>query len=915
MKKSILPILWGAFLCIVILAFSSCENFLNNNNISEEIKNTIAYNNAQIVKVNLYCKEEMGTIYPDNYYDAHLGFGFKLQFIPNKNNYVVRNPEKIFEAVSRSDNSKSMSEYVQFTPIPQTDKDKEEGIYYSYVKVIKPSDDIRIRPIDDSSNPKFSTIRIARTKDDVLNSTNLIPYDEYEGEDSDNPNFFIHYANPSCYSDESNVAQNIQDHHVNKLWIYFEAEDAGSGVEYIEVKEQLVREIGGSVTQGIIYDKSNSEKTNCIYNTTGNNNYSACFEYNFISANDGVVNIELKVYDYAGNENLIIQKADFVKDTTINHFVNFTPNKSQSIEDYENIHEVEYDISISSQDPRLSEFIHDINGQYYADTVLSQSMDDFSNTVKILFFEYGYDINNMTVIDLQNPYFTNYEIIEQNNAYGNFAGYRKVYNIKFNADPYRTIYLKATTEDNAGNRKTSSKQITPIPDTVGADITIQNSNYIFINFLITNTTYKNSNGNLVPSKPEKSIRRSLYNDYEEITSYSFCNNMDFFGKPILLRKCKSDENQTANDTFEVVSESNQELTENDLPIVSISIDNPLNTGKKIISINLEPKTTSNSDNYYVINYYNEKGESFFTKEQTIEYSYATVKRVIYVYVYNNTGAFLKSDSYEVDITYDNISPLIENFYIRKIIQGKFIADCTITDENNYGSNRDNYGNSGIKITKYLFTEKSINREFIDWNNNTNVKLLTKNQDNMYEFDYSGFSVFPSCLYIFAEDNNNNYSVKELIISECHLDSVVDYEDYKFLNKTLNMTSYKTVFEYINKNEWKPIEGSETSYGSININLPGGNYIDGTAYCYNEIPITSTEKLSFIRIQPHTSLCISPVSYFYPPYIENKNTNNEIICELKGFALDNQALIFSLINLVSYIQYIAKEILEMLPKIG
>ena len=193
MKKSLISVLGCLVLFAALSTLSSCDNFLNGSEVAKDIKYTIDYNNAPKVKVELYCNDEMGSLYPNNFYDARLGFDFKIQFIPNKN-YTVKNPEKLFMAVSRKDNSKSMADYVKFTPIPQTPKDKADGIYYYYIKVVKASSDIRISPINDSIPPVVKTVRLARTQEDAMKGTNLISMEE-----------FSHYATNASYEGDSTI--------------------------------------------------------------------------------------------------------------------------------------------------------------------------------------------------------------------------------------------------------------------------------------------------------------------------------------------------------------------------------------------------------------------------------------------------------------------------------------------------------------------------------------------------------------------------------------------------------------------------------------------------------------------------------------------------------------------------------------
>ena len=152
-KKSILKntIQGGALICMAILltiplSFTSCKNFLDAQEAQNEIIDAIAYNNAKDISVSISCKEEMGTVFPENTYTGKLGYEFELQFIPNTKNYTIIDPNKIFEAVSRKDNSISRADCVVFSHVEQTAADKRDGLYRTKVKVINDTGDILFRP-------------------------------------------------------------------------------------------------------------------------------------------------------------------------------------------------------------------------------------------------------------------------------------------------------------------------------------------------------------------------------------------------------------------------------------------------------------------------------------------------------------------------------------------------------------------------------------------------------------------------------------------------------------------------------------------------------------------------------------------------------------------------------------------------
>ncbi|MBR4791488.1 MAG: hypothetical protein IK024_11405 [Treponema sp.] len=164
----------GVLISMVLFAvtflFTSCDNFLNAGKISEDIKETIDYNNAKTVHVNISCEKEMGTIFPDSSYSAKLGYDFEIQFFPNTENYFVNDTSTILEAVDRLGNQ-SRADCVVFSVQEQTQEEKKAGIYRIKVKVIKESD-ITIRP-NISVLPKVTEIYPPNKPEGVAQDTTI----------------------------------------------------------------------------------------------------------------------------------------------------------------------------------------------------------------------------------------------------------------------------------------------------------------------------------------------------------------------------------------------------------------------------------------------------------------------------------------------------------------------------------------------------------------------------------------------------------------------------------------------------------------------------------------------------------------------------------------------------------------------
>ena len=147
-RKTSIKTLFTNILCGVFLsvALTSCENFLAGSNVKNELDKAIAFSNARDVNVLITCKEEVGTVFPQQIYKAKVGFDFEIQFIPTEGNYVIKDYTKIFEAVSRIDQTQSRSDCVEFKVLEQSFDDKKAGLYRVNVKVLKYADDIMMQP-------------------------------------------------------------------------------------------------------------------------------------------------------------------------------------------------------------------------------------------------------------------------------------------------------------------------------------------------------------------------------------------------------------------------------------------------------------------------------------------------------------------------------------------------------------------------------------------------------------------------------------------------------------------------------------------------------------------------------------------------------------------------------------------------
>ena len=140
MKKIIK--LCGIFLglfCIMI--FNSCEDFLESGQVKDDILEAIAHNNAPSSTLVLKAPEGTGDFLSSGEKTCKLGYSIDVKFTVKSDAYVYTG----MEAVSKSNTSISMEEYVEFTDISPA-VEKNNGTYTVSIKLLKLSDDILIRP-------------------------------------------------------------------------------------------------------------------------------------------------------------------------------------------------------------------------------------------------------------------------------------------------------------------------------------------------------------------------------------------------------------------------------------------------------------------------------------------------------------------------------------------------------------------------------------------------------------------------------------------------------------------------------------------------------------------------------------------------------------------------------------------------
>lgn len=996
----------GGYGCIVIIAcalvFSSCENFLKGGEVARQIEETIAYNNAKIVKVNLYSNDEMGIITPDSTYDARLGFNFKLQFIPNTQNYVITDPANVFEAVSIKDNSVSRADCVEFTPIEQTAADKKEGIYFAYAKVTKAADDIRIRPkcalvpkitsvwppndntsypqdssikvsfnkpvnlddfADENGNlknitiktgetdlletgngkqpfykspyleddgktlvipivkgnyiitnesgpakdieviikleglkdgvddenvlfnqseykfqyrvdsrkdenpPDFKTLRIARTEADVLNVNGPNIFQKYDNKNPNaiNPNNFAYYAKKANYNDDSNqVSQNIYQHQVNKVWIYYDAEDVDSGINKLVIDERLVYTKDAVSETGDLYS---CEYKNELYK----NPFDGWLEYTFNTPVDGVINLCFTFYDYSGNS---VQKSiDLIKDTecTMTATIKSTVNYIFT----EDTNQVSLIVSpiIKGQGVAKPYFIKDLDeNKYYEDPFVDNETDSFENLPVISKIEYGIPGEPLTTVYLDNLEGELYQTTFTSSAYQNVWGKR--YPISINMNFSQGIYYKITSKDNAENIKIDEETIRPVNMiywiqnqentswSIMKDSDIYTKNvYIYENLSKEKSDPVELGGNWNSNKLGETSISELSDGIYYV--YAMRSDLPILGNPAVFYK----------GVDKPINPENQ-LTQGSIPSFTINVeDSVINTGKRTVHCKIEDVAAINSNFVYILQY-KQSNLSDYTISNSFDLELASGKNYDFrLMVCNKEGDVKYSDKITKDLSYDNIKPQITDALSSvSFLSNKFVIHITANDNNDGVGVGLEENDAGEYKVHYLTSSTKLIEDDLEWKNNPEVKTAyTSNKtSSSIEIDYDGG--LNKYIYVQVKDKNGNYCVYSRNVDDYTPNSLsLNYTNKYIITADANSKCVYLTDFYLEDEKW-------TTGESLS------NFTNKTF----ELSLTQ-DKACFVKTVCHGQLFSDYPLYFYPPSYAAGFT-----CNLKSFleCADNEIAVFT-----------------------
>ena len=136
-------ILLGVVL-FIIPSLSSCDNFMNNKETAQEIKDIIEYKNTPDCTV-LFKSDvtKEGEFLSGNDKTVKLGYPFEVEFMLNTQDYSYNAGKLII--VHKTKPEQELNDYVEYEEIG-TESDHKKGLYKFSITVIKKTNDILIRP-------------------------------------------------------------------------------------------------------------------------------------------------------------------------------------------------------------------------------------------------------------------------------------------------------------------------------------------------------------------------------------------------------------------------------------------------------------------------------------------------------------------------------------------------------------------------------------------------------------------------------------------------------------------------------------------------------------------------------------------------------------------------------------------------
>ena len=123
MKKLLFFLFFAASLVLL-----SCDNFMNGSAVQDQLEEMIDKATAQNYTIVVSNDTTKGSFLSSGDKSCQVGYSIDVQFNVKKDLYIYKG----LKAVSKSDDTKSLANFVQFTEI---DSDDARGVYKTSIKI------------------------------------------------------------------------------------------------------------------------------------------------------------------------------------------------------------------------------------------------------------------------------------------------------------------------------------------------------------------------------------------------------------------------------------------------------------------------------------------------------------------------------------------------------------------------------------------------------------------------------------------------------------------------------------------------------------------------------------------------------------------------------------------------------------
>lgn len=715
-------------------------------------------------------------------------------------------------------------------PLDSSEKDDEITLRLNFTKE-KDADGYSIPSIEeykylinnsvDRTPPELKNIRLAKTKEDAENGTNLITWSQ-----------FVNYATGST------APQNIRNHHVRSVWIYVEASDKGTGVNSFTVTEKFLRDTNGA-------EASVQSTFQTVYkNESGSKDYSAVFEHVLKCSVDGVVNLSFAVTDYSNNTAVYTQTSDLVKDSTVNSHIAVVDSNSSSVKSVaDSATTVTYTVPVIQADSfgdtydqvkylfALSEgpkpYIKDMDGNKYTEHFYPGT-SKYKSKLTICEAAFSYDNKNFTQISMDNITGFSQKTIEINSLAGHAGSYSgQAANVTFTVDRYKDVYLRLSVKDEAGNIENKTFFFNKSINIVACEVSTDKERWIFtIDSPTVDYEYTCPCVYVMPLfSSSVSAQKYVYSNSYDVSSGQerlAWSKLEFGGtktaisgldEGLYLATCIAFTSDFANQRYECTSfpgnyfliqkqedgsivagvldsstwefKESVPVTDADLPeSFTVTVDDPvLNAGTRDVHVSYPEGFTPNPNLIYFVRYHHPYIEGKCSIVDTKTTSFDLTLDTDYcsydfeIIAYNYAGESL-STSYSVtaDLSYDNVPPYIGNNYGTSLIAeflyqrpDAMVLNTAVPPASDYydeqigdGGGSGLYVNADGKVPlKYFYSSNSKLLGNIDWSSDS-VFNIAYDPSAPIELPYDGTT--GNYLYMYVKDKNGNTAEQKIEVS-------------------------------------------------------------------------------------------------------------------------------------------------------